>query len=75
MKYGKISSLIKNLKIDKLFSFSLIEKKTYTNNICSKGIQYQYMNTSVLIFDKCTLKTILLNENHFQVRAYYNRLV
>ena len=41
----------------------------------SKFIQYQYINTSIIIVDKCTFKTILIYENHFQVRSHCNRLV
>ena len=44
-------------------------------HVQSKVIQYQYMSTSFLIIDKCTFKIILIYENHFQVRAHYNRLV
>ena len=54
------------LKINK-FQVQIDCQKILTRNIWSKVIQYQYMNTPVISFDKSTLKTILINENHFQV--------
>ena len=49
--------------------------KKVDKNIGSKVIQYKCMNTSIVIFDRCTFKIVLINENHFQFRTYFNKLV